>query len=69
VSSRRRGRGGAPVASRAGRGRAARLTLTACGDGGDPVTVGLITKQEENPFWVTMREVAEDTAGDETVEL
>jgi fructose transport system substrate-binding protein len=45
------------------------LTLTACGDDAEDVTVGLITKQEENPFWVTMREVAEDTAEDENVEL
>jgi hypothetical protein len=34
-----------------------------------PVTVGLITKQETNPYWVTMREVAEDTAGEHDVEL
>lgn len=47
------------------------LTLAACTDSepDDPVVVGLITKQEENPYWVTMREVAEDTADDEGVEL
>jgi fructose transport system substrate-binding protein len=45
------------------------LGAAACGTDEDPVTVGLITKQEENPFWVTMREVAERTAGDEDVEL
>ena len=33
------------------------------------MTAGLITKQEDNPFWVTMRDVAEDTAGDDNVEL
>jgi fructose transport system substrate-binding protein len=46
------------------------LTLSGCGDDDeDPVTIGLITKQEQNPFWVTMREVAERTARDESVEL
>ena len=33
-------------------------TLGACSEEPD-VTIGLITKQEENPYWVTMREVAE----------
>lgn len=70
MSSRRRGRerwarrlvalGGAAVLG---------VGLTACADGGDPVTVGLITKQEDNPFWVTMREVAEDTAERNDVDL
>jgi fructose transport system substrate-binding protein len=45
------------------------LAVAACGSGQEPVTVGLITKQETNPFWVTMREVAQDTAGDQDVEL
>lgn len=46
------------------------LSLTACTDDDEQqVTVGLITKQEANPFWVTMREVAEDTAGEENVRL
>lgn len=45
------------------------LGLAACGSDQEEVTVGLITKQEDNPYWVTMREVAEDTAGDENVEL
>lgn len=45
------------------------LVLTACGGEDPDVTVGLITKQEANPYWVTMREVAEDTAGEENVEL
>lgn len=45
------------------------LSLAACGSDQEEVTVGLITKQEDNPYWVTMREVAEDVAGDEDVEL
>lgn len=45
------------------------LALAACGAAEEPVTVGLITKQETNPFWVTMREVAQDTAGSNDVEL
>lgn len=35
----------------------------------EPVTIGLITKQEENPFWVTMREVAEQVAAENDVTL
>jgi fructose transport system substrate-binding protein len=42
---------------------------TACSDDREDVRVGLITKQEVNPFWVTMREIAEDTAEDEGVRL
>ncbi len=45
------------------------FAVAACGSGEEPVTVGLITKQETNPFWVTMREVAQDTAGDLDVDL
>src|SRR5918995_2484186 len=45
------------------------LAVAACGSGQEPVTLGLITKQETNPFWVTMREVAQDTADDDDVEL
>jgi fructose transport system substrate-binding protein len=45
------------------------LTLTACADAEEPVTIGLITKQETNPFWVTMRDVAQDTADRNDVEL
>ncbi len=44
------------------------ITLVGCGDEQD-VTIGLITKQEVNPYWVTMREVAEDTAKDNNVKL
>lgn len=45
------------------------LLLGACGDDREEVTVGLITKQEENPYWVSMRHVAERTARDEGVTL
>ncbi|MGB7448932.1 MAG: substrate-binding domain-containing protein [Ornithinimicrobium sp.] len=46
------------------------LGLSACsGSDEEPVTVGLITKQEENSYWVTMREVAQDVADEEDVEL
>lgn len=45
------------------------VTLAGCGDDREEVTIGLVTKQEANPFWVTMREIAEDTADDEGVEL
>jgi fructose transport system substrate-binding protein len=46
------------------------LGVAACGgDDEERVTVGLITKQETNPFWVTLRETAEDAAGDHDVEL
>ena len=45
------------------------LGAAACGGGEDEITLGLITKQEQNPFFVTMREVAEDTAGDNDVNL
>jgi fructose transport system substrate-binding protein len=44
--------------------------VAACGgDDEEPVTLGLITKQEANPFWVTMKEVAQDTADEDDVEL
>ncbi|GAA1158636.1 substrate-binding domain-containing protein [Ornithinicoccus hortensis] len=47
----------------------AAVLLAGCGGQDPDVTVGLITKQEENPYWVTMREVAETVAGDENVRL
>ncbi|MBD0280881.1 MAG: substrate-binding domain-containing protein [Thermoleophilaceae bacterium] len=52
-------------------GAAAVLTVGAgaCGSGEDEITLGLITKQEENPFFVTMREVAEDVADENDVNL
>ena len=36
--------------------------LGACSDNRPPVSIGLITKQETNPYWVTLRKVAEDSA-------
>ncbi|WP_256837720.1 substrate-binding domain-containing protein [Ornithinimicrobium faecis] len=45
------------------------LILTGCAGEDPDVTVGLITKQEDNPYWVTMRQVAEETAGEENVDL
>jgi fructose transport system substrate-binding protein len=45
------------------------LCVGACGGGDDEITVGLITKQEENPFFVKIREVAEETADETDVEL
>jgi fructose transport system substrate-binding protein len=45
------------------------LGVVACGNDEPSVTVGLITKQETNPFWVTMKDVAEDTAHDDNVKL
>ncbi len=49
---------------------AALLALVACGgEGLEPVTVGLVTKQEENPYWVSMRQVAEMVADDNDVTL
>lgn len=45
------------------------LVLAGCSSEEPDVTVGLITKQEANPYWVTMREVAQETARDENVEL
>lgn len=45
------------------------VALAACSGGEAKVTIGLITKQEANPYWVTLREVAEDTAKDNAVNL
>lgn len=46
------------------------LTLAGCaGEEQEPVSVGLITKQEENPYWVTMRDVAQETADELDVDL
>ena len=51
------------------------LTLTACGSGaqggsgGNEVKVGLITKTDTNPFFVKMKEGAEQAAKDNGVEL
>ncbi len=44
--------------------------VAACGGSDeDKVTLGLIVKQDTNPFWVTMMETAQDAAGDNDVEL
>lgn len=52
------------------------LGVGACGGdddgdaaGGERVTIGLITKQETNPYWVTMREVAQEAAEEHGVRL
>jgi fructose transport system substrate-binding protein len=45
------------------------LAVAGCGQDEERITAGLITKQETNPYWVTMRKVAEKTAGDDNVEL
>ena len=52
-------------------GAAAVLSLSVAGCGSDEprVTAGIITKQETNPFFVTMRKVAQRTAGDDNVKL
>lgn len=44
------------------------LALAGC-RGEKEVTIGLITKQEANPYWVTMREVAEVQAKESNVKL
>jgi fructose transport system substrate-binding protein len=45
------------------------LGVVACGAGTERVTVGLITKQETNPYWVSLRDIARDEAGEHNVEL
>lgn len=45
------------------------FALAGCSTPEPDVSVGLITKQEENTYWVTMREIAESTAGDENARL
>ena len=46
------------------------LTLAGCaGEEQESVSVGLITKEEENPYWVSMKDVAQETADDLDVEL
>jgi fructose transport system substrate-binding protein len=46
------------------------LGVVACGGGGEEdVTVGLITKRDTNPFFVRMKDVAQDTADDDDVKL
>src|SRR5918998_1597387 len=43
--------------------------VAACGEEEDRITAGLIIKQDTNPFFVMIRDVAEKTADDENVEL
>jgi fructose transport system substrate-binding protein len=45
------------------------LALGSCGSSEKPVTVGLIVKRNTNPFWVTMKDTAQDTANDDNVKL
>ncbi len=45
------------------------IALTGCWGRNGDIKLGLITKQEANPYWVTMREVAEKTAKDHRVTL
>lgn len=47
----------------------ATFALAGCTPDEPDVTIGLITKQEENSYWVTMREVAEATADEENARL
>lgn len=44
------------------------LGVTGC-TGRAPVTLGLITKQQDNPYWHTMTAVAQETAGKDHVNL
>ncbi len=45
------------------------LGVFACGDDEEPITAGLIIKQDTNPFFVKIEDTAKKTAGDENVEL
>ena len=45
------------------------LGILACGDDEEQITAGLIIKQDTNPFFVEIEDVAKDVAGDENVEL
>jgi len=45
------------------------LAVGACGQDKKPVTLGLIVKRNTNPFWVTMKDTAEDRADDDNVKL
>jgi len=48
---------------------AASFGVGACGKQDKNVTVGLIVKRNTNPFWVTMKDTAEQTADDDNVKL
>src|SRR3954451_1862091 len=43
--------------------------IGACGQKKERVTVGLIVKRNTNPFWVTMKDTAAQTADDDNVRL
>jgi fructose transport system substrate-binding protein len=45
------------------------LGVAGCGDDEKEITAGLITKQDTNPFFVKIEDVAKDAAGDENVKL
>jgi fructose transport system substrate-binding protein len=46
----------------------AMIVLTACQDE-EKAKIGLITKQEINPYWITMREIASEAANDSDLSL
>ena len=69
-SSRARTDAGRGAPSRSRVAAALGLGVVACGDDEEQVTVGLITKQDDEPvLGQDARDVAEKTAGDENVEL
>jgi fructose transport system substrate-binding protein len=43
--------------------------IVACGSDKQRVTVGLIVKRNTNPFWVTIKDTAQETANDDNVKL
>ena len=45
------------------------VLVGSCGSNEKPLTVGLIVKRNTNPFWVTMKDTAQDTANDDNVKL
>jgi fructose transport system substrate-binding protein len=45
------------------------VVVVACGSNKKRVTVGLIVKRNTNPYWVTMKDTAQDTASDNNVKL
>jgi fructose transport system substrate-binding protein len=45
------------------------LGVGACGDDEKPFTAGVITKRNTNPFFVKIKEVAQDTADEDNVKL
>jgi fructose transport system substrate-binding protein len=71
TTARRRRGPPAPALVALGAAAVLGLGVAACGNDDDQerVTLGLITKQETNPFWVTMKDVAQDTADDDNVQL